>query len=126
MTQASSSWDEDNEYWACDAEDNLESSKTEDDNDDDERPTKRAQQEGTQNSNLVEVVSDGFSMGPCKILTLPPESCHHRFHALDKFKSEMQCPTFDVRSIFPLNQCSRTCRQDTGTCRPLHISELDP
>jgi len=126
LTQASQTWDEDDEYWACDADGNLEGPKAEGDSDDDEHPTKRARRAGTRNSDLIEVVSDGFSPGPCKILTVSPESCYHRFHALDELKSEVQCPTFDVRSIFPLNQRSRTCHRDTGTCRPLYLTELDP
>ena len=108
-TQASQTWDEDDEYWACDVDGNLESSKAGGDNDDDGRPTKRARRAGTRNSDLVQVVSNGYSAGPCKTLTVSPESHHHRFHALDELKSEVQCPTFDDRSILPLNQCSRTC-----------------
>jgi len=69
-TQASQTWDEEDEYWACDADGDLESSKAEGDNDnDDGRRTKRARRAGTQNSNLVQIVSNSFSTRPCKILT---------------------------------------------------------
>ena len=73
----------------CDADGDPESSKAGGDSDDDGRPTKRARQAGTRNSNLVQVVSNEFSMHPCKILTVSPENCHHHFHALDEFESEM-------------------------------------
>jgi len=42
VTQASQTWDEEDEYWACDADGNLEleGSKAECDNDEDGHPTK--------------------------------------------------------------------------------------
>jgi len=64
-TQASQTWDEEDEYWACDADGNLESSKAYSDDDDDGRPAKRAQQAGTRNSSIVEIVSYEFSTGRC-------------------------------------------------------------
>ena len=55
----SQTWDEEDEYWACDADGDLEGSKGEGDNDsDDERPAKQARRAGTWNSNLVQVVSN--------------------------------------------------------------------
>ena len=65
-------------------------------------------------------------MALCKVLTVSPENCHHRFYALDELESEMQCATFDVGSILPLNQRSRTGHQDLGTCRALYLAKLDP
>ena len=57
-TQASQTWDEEDEYWACDADGDPESSKGEGDDDDDGRPAKRARWAGNRNSNLVQVVSN--------------------------------------------------------------------
>ena len=42
VTQASQAWNEEDEYWVCDVDGDLESSKAGCDNDDDGRPTKRA------------------------------------------------------------------------------------
>jgi len=109
-SQTSQTWDDEDEYWACDADAELESSKVDNDDGDDEDggPTKRARRAGTRNSGLVQVVSDGVSTDPCKILILLSEDCHHRFHSLDELESEMQCPTFNFRAILPFNQHSRT------------------
>ena len=60
-TQASQTWDKDDKYWACDGDGNLESTKAGGDNDDNGHPTKWVWQAGTQNSDLVQVVSDGYS-----------------------------------------------------------------
>ena len=109
--QESQAWDEEDEYWACDACNaggDIEDSKAEGGGDNVERPTKQVRRAGTQNSNLVQVVSDGFSTSPCKILTVFPENSHHRFHALNELESEMQCFTFHVWSILPLKQRPRT------------------
>ena len=125
-TQPSQTWDEEDEYWACDADPDIESSKIEGDNGGDARPTKRARRAGTRNSNLLQIVSDKFRMRPCKIPTIFPEISHHCFHPLDELESEMQCPTFNVRSILPLNQRSGTGHRDISTCRALYFSKLDP
>ena len=122
-TQASQTWDEE-DYWACDANGNLESSKVEGDNDDDGRPTKRLRRAGTRNSNLVQVMSDEFSTGPSKVLTICPENCYDRFYILDELKSEMQRPTFNIRTILPFDQSSGTGHRNLGTCRALHLNEL--
>ena len=125
-TQASQAWDEEDEYWACDADGDLEGSEAECDNDDDGRPTKRARRASTRNSSLVQVVSDEFSIVCCRIPTVFPENRHHRVYTLGELKSEMQCPTFNVRSILPLDQHPRTGHRDIGTRRPLYLYELDP
>ena len=125
-TQASQTWDEEDEYWACDADGDLESSKAEGVEDEDGVPTKRVQRAGTRNSNLVQVVSGEFRTGTCKILTLFPESCYHRIHTRDELKSEMQCPSFHDRTILPLDQRSGTGHRNLGTCRALHLDNLDP
>jgi len=76
-TQASQTWDKEDEYWACDADGDIESSKAEGDEDEDGdgRPTKRVRRAGMRNSNLVQVVSDEFRTGPCKMLTLMIIEC---------------------------------------------------
>ena len=63
-------WDEEDEYWACDADGNLENSKTDSDNDGDVRPTKRVRRAGTRNSSLVQVVSNEFGTRSDMILTI--------------------------------------------------------
>ena len=88
-THASQTWDEEDEYWACDADGDLESSKTDGDDDDDGHPTKRARRAGTRNSNIIEVVSDEISTDHCNILTVLPESCHYRLRAVDELESKM-------------------------------------
>ena len=85
-TQASQTWDEEDEYWACDADADLEGSKAECDDDDNGCPTKQAQWAGTWNSNLVQVVSDEISIGHHEIPTVFPENCHHCVHTLDELK----------------------------------------
>ena len=91
VTQASQTWDEEDEYWACDADGNLEleGSKAECDNDEDGHPTKQAQRAATRNSTLVQVVSNEISTGHHKILTVFPENRHHCVCTLDELKSEM-------------------------------------
>ena len=84
--QESQAWDEEDEYWACNACNaggDIKDSKVEGGGDNVECPTKRVQWAGTRNSNLVQVVSDGFSMSPCKILTVFLENSYHCFHALN-------------------------------------------
>jgi len=127
--QASQAWDDEDEYWACDASDadgDIEDSKVEGGGDDVEHPTKRVRRAGTWNSNLVQVVSDGFSTSSCKILTVFPENSHHCFHALDELESEMQRFTFNVWPILPLKQRPRTGYRDIGACRALYLNELNP
>jgi hypothetical protein len=49
------SWDDEDEYWACNADGELDSS--EDSSEECKCPTKHAWQAGTHNSNLIQVVS---------------------------------------------------------------------
>jgi hypothetical protein len=57
--QTSQTWDDEDEYWACDADGELEGSEGDDDGDGEhKRPTKRARRASTRNSNLVQVVSE--------------------------------------------------------------------
>jgi len=86
-SQRSQTWDEEDEYWVQDADGELETKP--EDNEACERPSKQAQQAGTRNSKLVQVVRRKLRVNSNKALTIYSENCHDRLYSAHELKSEV-------------------------------------